>query len=95
VDAVLAGMTTAHFHKCFLKAERISYKKIPLIISWTPYKKSQKFTKFKMAHFAKILEIRPISGQAFCSFIALHAENVWQRNRNYLNISCKNIDNIF
>ncbi len=59
---------------------------MPLIVSGTPYKKSQKFTKSKMADFAKILEIRPISGQTFCSFIALHAENVWERNRNYLNI---------
>jgi hypothetical protein len=86
VDAVLAGMNTAHFQRCFLKAERISCKKVPLAISGTKYKKSQKFTKSKMADFAKILEIRLISGQAFCSFIALHAENVWQRNRNYLNM---------
>jgi hypothetical protein len=86
VDAVLTGVNTAHFQRCFLKAERISYKKMPLIISGTLYKKSQKFTKSKMADFAKILEIRPISGQAFCSFIALHAENLWQMNRNYLNI---------
>jgi hypothetical protein len=48
-----------------------------------------------MANFAKILEIRPISGQAFCSFIALHAENLWQRNRNYLNLSWKNIESFF
>jgi hypothetical protein len=40
-----------------------------------------------MADFAKILEICPISGQAFFSFIALQAENVWQRKGNYLNIS--------
>jgi hypothetical protein len=60
---------------------------MPLIISGTPYKKSQKFTKSKIADFAKILEIRPISGQASCSFIALHAVNVWQRNRDYLDMS--------
>jgi hypothetical protein len=86
VDAVLAGMNTAQFQRCFLKAERISYQKMPSIISGTPYKKSQKFTKSKMVDFPKILEIRPISGQAFCSFTDLHAENVWQRNRNYLTI---------
>jgi hypothetical protein len=74
VYAVLAGMNTEHFRRCFLKAERISYKKMPLIISGTPYKKSQKFTTFKMADFVKILEIRPISGQAICSFIAFHPE---------------------
>jgi hypothetical protein len=28
----------------------------------------------------------------FAVFIALHAENVWQSNRNYLNISRKNIE---
>ncbi len=56
-----------------------------LIISGTTYKKLQKFTKSKVADFAKILEMRPISGQAFSSFIGLHAENVLQRNRNYLN----------
>jgi hypothetical protein len=38
VDAVLAGINTAKFQTCFLKAERISYKKMPLIISGTPYK---------------------------------------------------------
>jgi hypothetical protein len=86
VDAVLTGRNTAQFQRCFLKAERISYKKMPLIISGTPYKKSQKFTKSNMTDFAKIFEIRSISGQAFCSFVALHAENVWQRNRNDLTI---------
>jgi hypothetical protein len=56
---------------------------------WSTYKKLKKFTKSKMADFAKILEIRSISGHAFCSFIdaLLHAENVCERNRNYLNIS--------
>jgi hypothetical protein len=57
--------------------------------SGTPYKKSQKFTKSKMEDHAKILEIRPISGQAFCIIIALHAENVWEMNINYLTIYWK------
>jgi hypothetical protein len=95
VDAVLAAMNTAHFQRCFLKAEWISYKRMSLIISGTTYKKLQKFTKSKVADFAKILEMRPISGQAFSSFIGLHAENVLQRNRNYLNFYWKNIKAVF
>jgi hypothetical protein len=51
----------------------------------------QKFLKFKMTDFLKILEIRPISGQAFCKFASFQAGNVWQRNnkRVYLKTACQ------
>jgi hypothetical protein len=39
-----------------------------------------------MTDFVKIPEIRPISGQAFFSFISFHPENMWQKNRNYLDM---------
>jgi hypothetical protein len=40
-----------------------------------------------MTDFAKIPEIRPISGQAFFNVISFRPENMWQGNRNYLDMS--------
>jgi hypothetical protein len=60
-----------------------------LFKSGTPYKKIQKFTKSKLADFPKFFEIRPISGQSFFNFMFFHAQNVWEKNRKYLNMSKK------
>jgi hypothetical protein len=65
---------------------------MPLFISGAQHKKIQKFAKSKTADFVKIPEIRPISGQAFFSFIIFHPGNMWQKNRNYLDMSLKNIE---
>jgi hypothetical protein len=45
-----------------------------------------------MAISFKFLEIRPISGQAFYSFIVFHAETDRERNKNYLNMFSKIIE---
>ncbi len=63
-----------------------------LFISGDPYKKIQKLSNRKMTDFDKILEIRPTSGQAICNFMYFYAEYVWQRSRNLLNMSLKNIE---
>jgi hypothetical protein len=51
----------------------------------------------KMTISFKFLEIRPIIVQAFYSFTVFHAENDWQRNRNYLNkleINIEEVENL-
>jgi hypothetical protein len=53
VDAVLAGMSTAHFQRCFLKAKRINYKKMGLIISGTPYKKITEIHEVQNSRFGQ------------------------------------------
>jgi hypothetical protein len=47
-----------------------------LLVSGTHLKKKHKFPKSKMTDFVKILEIRLISGQAFCKFASFQAGNV-------------------
>jgi hypothetical protein len=63
-----------------------------LFISGDPYRKIQKLPNSKITDFDEILEIRPISGQANSNFMYFHAEYVWQRSRNFLNKSLKNIE---
>jgi hypothetical protein len=45
-----------------------------------------------MAISFNFLEFRPISGQAFYSFIVFHAEIDKERNRNYLKLFSKIIE---
>jgi hypothetical protein len=82
----------AHIQMSFLKGKRLSYQKMSLFTSGDPYKKIQKLSNSKMTDFARVLEIRLISGQAICNFMSFHAECVWQRSRNFLNMCFKNIE---
>jgi hypothetical protein len=58
-------------------------------------KEKTKFTNSKMTDFDIFLEIRLISGQAFCSFVFFHAGSMWQRNRNYLKMSWIKIETFY
>jgi hypothetical protein len=94
-DAVFPRMHTVEIQRSFMKVKRISYQKMSLFISGDPYRKIQKISNSKMTYFVKILEIRPISGQAVFSFLSFHAKFVWQRNRHYLDMSRKIIESFF
>ncbi len=86
------GMNTVQIQRYFLKGKRISYQKMPLFLSGDPYRKIQKLPNSDMTDFDKILEIRPISGQANSNFMYFHAKYVCQKSRNVLNMSLKNIE---
>jgi hypothetical protein len=63
---------------------------------WDPtQKKNRNSQSTKWQILAKFLRSALLVDRHFAVFIALHAENVWQSNRNYLNISLKNIESFF